>query len=229
MCECSGLCGNKAVDISHSVCAGPCVEAGSRAIWSRECCRGRWARWARRPGSVSNSYGRLIAEDERHANTNQCDQHSAPVRKRYRAPWSQSWCVGLCPGLGGPSVRLGPLRVGESMRERVLSSMRERVLGLSAVWPSVSGRMAFGIWPCGLWTLAAWRGLICARCPCPNGALWWLASARTKRPTMGFSLIGALPGLGQRQQGGRECAVRSSWIQRALGWARQPDRKRFRD
>ena len=113
-----------------------------------------------------------------------------------------------CPGLGGPSVGLGPLRVGESMRERVLGSMRERVLGVSAVWPSVSGRMAFGIWPCGLWTLAAWRGLICARCPCPNGALWWLASARTKRPTMGFSLIGALPGLGQRRQGGRECAVR---------------------
>ena len=65
-----------------------------------------------------------------------------------------------CPGLGGPSVGLGPLRVGESMRERVLGSMRERVLGVSAVWPSVSGRMAFGIWPCGLWTLAAWRGLI---------------------------------------------------------------------
>ena len=94
------------------------------------------------------------------------------------------------------------------MRERVLSSMRERVLGLSAVWPSVSGRMAFGIWPYGLWTLAAWRGLICARCPCPNGALWWLAPAGTKRPTMGFSLIGALPGLNQRRQGGRECAVR---------------------
>ena len=46
------------------------------------------------------------------------------------------------------------------MRERVLGSMRERVLGLSAVWPSVSGRMASGIWPCGLWTLAAWRCLI---------------------------------------------------------------------
>ena len=68
------------------------------------------------------------------------DPHSAPVRKRYRAPCSQSWRVEL--------------------RERVL---RERVLGLSAVWPSVSGRMASGIWPCGLWTLAAWRGLICAR------------------------------------------------------------------
>ena len=79
------------------------------------------------------------------------------------ASWSQSWRVGLSPGLGGPSVALGPLRVGEWMRERVLGSMRERVLGLSAVWPSVSGRMAFGIWPYGLWTLAAWRCLICAR------------------------------------------------------------------
>ena len=41
---------------------------------------------------------------------------------------------------------------------------------LSAVWPlmcasvsSESRRMAFGFWPYGLWTLAAWRGLICAR------------------------------------------------------------------
>ena len=69
--------------------------------------------------------------------------------------------------------------------------MRKRVLGVSAVWPAIrcasvssracprslavwradSGRVASGIWPYGLWTLAAWRGLICARCPCPNGAL----------------------------------------------------------
>ena len=83
------------------------------------------------------------------SNTNQCDQHSAPVRKRYRAPWSQSWRVGLRSGLGGPPVRLGPLRVGESMRERVLGSMRERVLGISpygvwhlAVWPLDSRRVA---------------------------------------------------------------------------------------
>ena len=55
-----------------------------------------------------------------------------------------------CPGLGGPSVGLGPLRVGESMRERVLGSMRERVLGVSAVLPSVSGRMAFGLSPRGV-------------------------------------------------------------------------------
>jgi len=136
------------------------------------------------------------------------DHHRAPVRKRYRAPWLQSWRTEL--------------------RERVL---RERVLGLSAVWPSGSGRMASGIWPCGLWTLAAWRFLILharlgvrgnqgrmvcnlpSPCPstchrCPDGALWWLASARTKRPTMGFSLIGALPAYEPRRQGGRECAVR---------------------
>ena len=91
---------------------------------------------------------------------------------------------------------------------RASVSVSERVLGFSAIWQWASGRMASGIWPCGLWTLAAWRGLICARCPCPNGALWWLAPAGTKRPTMGFSLIGALPGLNQRRQGGRECAVR---------------------
>ena len=34
----------------------------------------------------------------------------------------------LLSGLGGPWVALGPLRVGEWMRERVL--------GFSAVWPS---------------------------------------------------------------------------------------------
>ena len=103
---------------------------------------------------------------------------------------------------------------------------------LCASVSSESRRMAFGIWPCGLWTLAAWRGLFCASsrlgvrgyqgrmvsnlpspCPstcyrCPDGALWWLASARTKRPTMGFSLIGAFPAYEPRRQGGRECAVR---------------------
>ena len=39
---------------SHSVCAGPCVDAGSRAIWSRECWRGWWPRLARWPGSASH-------------------------------------------------------------------------------------------------------------------------------------------------------------------------------
>ena len=52
--------------------------------------------------------------------------------------------------------------VCDCVRVRVLD-VRVRVLGLSAVWPWVSGRMASGIWPCGLWTLAAWRFLICAR------------------------------------------------------------------
>ena len=95
-CECSGgpLSWTRAAGLSHSILAGPCAEAGSREIWSRECCQGRWAR-------------------------------------------------------ASPRVEL-----------------RERVLGFSAVWPSgcasvssESGRMASGVWPCGLWTLAAWRGL----------------------------------------------------------------------
>ena len=36
------------------------------------------------------------------------------------------------------------------MRERVLGLMRERVLGFSAVWPLVSGRMASGLSPRGV-------------------------------------------------------------------------------
>ena len=34
----------RAAGLSHSVSAGPCAEAGSREIWSRECCQGRWSR-----------------------------------------------------------------------------------------------------------------------------------------------------------------------------------------
>ena len=48
----------------------------------------------------------------------------------------------LLSGLGGPWVALGPLMVGEWMRERVL--------GFSAVWPLVSGRMASGLSPRGV-------------------------------------------------------------------------------
>ena len=91
-----------------------------------------------------------------------------------RALWSQSWRVQLFPGLGGPVFALGPLRVGEWMRERVLEfsavwpsrcasvSSASRPCGRRslAVWPLESGRMASGVWPCGLWTLAAWRCLI---------------------------------------------------------------------
>ena len=94
-------------------------------------------------------------------------------------------------------------------------SIRDRVLGISDVWPSDSGRMASGIWPYGLWTLAAWRGLICARSPVPQWCPLVVNPCGDARPTMGFSLIGALAGLDQRRQGGRECAVRFS-IQ--LGW-----------
>ena len=38
----------------------------------------------------------------------------------------------------------------------------ERVCARACLCASVSsesGRMASGVWPCGLWTLAAWRGL----------------------------------------------------------------------
>ena len=73
-----------------------------------------------------------------------------PVRKRYQGAVVTELACRVISGLGGPSVALGPLRVGEWMRERVLGSMRERVLGLSAVWPSVSGRMAFGLSPRGV-------------------------------------------------------------------------------
>ena len=97
MCECSGLCGNRAVDISHSECAGPCVEAGSRTIRPREC----------------GSRGRGLT--------------SRP------AGFSESVCLGA-----------GCVIVTVSVRERV----RDRVLGVR---------------PYGLWTLAVWRCLICAR------------------------------------------------------------------
>ena len=167
------------------------------------------------------------------SNTNQCDQHSAPVRKRYRAPWSQSWRVGLRSGLGGPPVGLGPLRVEESIRltgagaqwlalpptmtaracprtlGRVAVDVRERILGVSpygvrvlAVWPLDSRRVA---WP-HLCTL-----------PVPQWCPMVVNPCGDARPTMGFSLIGALPGLDQRRQGGRECAVRF-WIQLGWGW-----------
>ena len=101
------------------------------------------------------------------SNTNQCDQHSAPVRKRYRAPWSQSWRVELRAGRGGPTVRLGPLRVGESTR---LTGAGAQWLALPttmtaracprfdaracprnlAVWRSGSGRVASGLSPRGV-------------------------------------------------------------------------------
>ena len=158
------------------------------------------------------------------------DNHRAPVRKRYRSPWLQSWRV--------------------EVRERVL---RERVLGLSAVWPSGSGRMASGIWPCGLWTLAAWRYLIsharlglrsnqgrmvcnlpgpcptpvpepqwCPMCPHPAGLRlpFWRA----------FMVLSLHWWLRATSHGGRrrKCDVRY-WIQHVVRWARQPDRKRFRD
>ena len=106
--------------------------------------------------------------------------------------------------------------------------------GLSPYGVVVSGRMASGLSPYGVASFVharlgvrGYQGRMVSNLPspcpstcyrCPDGALWWLASARTKRPTMGFSLIGALPAFEPRRQGGRECAVRY-WIQHALGWA----------
>ena len=56
--------------------------------------------------------------------------------------------MSVIPGLGGPVVALGPLRVGEWIRERVL--------GLSAVWPSGCASVSSASRPCGRRVLAVW-------------------------------------------------------------------------
>ena len=156
------------------------------------------------------------------SNTNQCDQHSAPVRKRHRGVEVTELA---CWSISGPRRAVGRTRTAEGQQVdaracprtlgRVAADMRVRVLGVSAEWPSVSGRMAFGIWPCGLWTLAAWRCLICARKPVPRWCPMVVNPCGDARPTMGSSLIGCLSGLNQRRQGGPDSVVRF-WIQ--LGW-----------
>ena len=93
-----------------------------------------------------------------------------------------------------------------------------------AVWPLESGRVASGLSPRGVASFVharlgvrGYQGRMVSNLPspcpstcyrCPDGALWWLASARTKRPTMGFSLIGALPAYEPRRQGGASATVR---------------------
>ena len=93
-----------------------------------------------------------------------------------------------------------------------------------AVWPLESGRVASGLSPRGVASFVHARlgvrgnqgrmvSNLPSLCPstchrCPDGALWWLASARTIRPSMGFPLIEAFPAYEPRRQGGRECAVR---------------------
>ena len=102
--------------------------------------------------------------------------------------------------------------------------MRERVLGLSAVWPLVCASVSSDSRPCGRWYLAVWpldsRRVawphLCTL-PVPQWCPMVVNPCGDARPTMGFSLIGALPGLDQRRQGGRECAVRF-WIQLGWGW-----------
>ena len=60
-----------------------------------------------------------------------------------------------------------------SIADEQAHDMRERVIEIS--WDS--GCMASGIWPCGLWTLAAWRGLILhARLGCRGNRVAWSAS-----------------------------------------------------
>ena len=85
-------------------------------------------------------------------NTNQCDQHSAPVRKRHRGVVVTELA---CWVISGPRRAAGRTRTAEGRRVdaracprtlgRVAADMRERVPGVSAVWPSVSGRMASGL------------------------------------------------------------------------------------
>ena len=48
-----------------------------------------------------------------------------------------------------------------SVRERVRACAYVSSRARACHWES--RRMAFGLWPYGLWTLAAWRFLICAR------------------------------------------------------------------
>ena len=123
------------MDIPHVECAGPCVEAGSRAIWSRECGRGRWARLARRPGSASQCCASVSVRDG---------------------------CASVNRVPGGP-VRGHPSYFSFS-RSLVRARACPRCLAVwpprcLAVWPLLT----LGVWPYGLWTLAAWRCLICAR------------------------------------------------------------------
>ena len=106
---------------------------------------GRRAREAHRPSTVSD------------INTNQCDQHSAPVRKRYRGVVVTELA---CWVISGPRRAVGRTRTAAGRRVdaracprtlgRVAAGMRERVLGFSAVWPLDSGRVASGLSPRGV-------------------------------------------------------------------------------
>ena len=144
------------------------------------------------------------------------------------ASWSQSWRVGLSPGLGGPSVALGPLRVGEWMRERVL--------GLSAVWPLVCASVSSDSRPCGRWTLAVWpldsRRVawphLCTL-PVPQWCPMVVSLCEDNTTIHGLLSYRGLSGL-RATAAGRSRMRRAVILDSAsLGGARQRDRKRFPD
>ena len=61
-------------------------------------------------------------------------------------------------------TRVGPELVPPSFL--LLSVSAASASAVSCVCPSscgALGRVAVGVWPCGLWTLTVWRYLICAR------------------------------------------------------------------
>ena len=74
------------------------------------------------------------------------------VCARSREIWSRECAGPVCEqGAGGIRLDIWPFPGFSCVRVRVLACA-----GVS----SESGRMASGVWPCGLWTLAAWRCLI---------------------------------------------------------------------
>ena len=116
--------------------AGSCSWTWTAAIWSREC------QWVGGLGGPTDQVQSAILT--------LTSVISTVLRSGSgtRALWSQSWRVQLFPGLGGPVFALGPLRVGEWMRERVL--------GFSAVWPSWFASVSSASRPCGRGSLAVW-------------------------------------------------------------------------
>ena len=112
--------------------------------------RGRWARWARRPGSVSQCCASVSVRDG--------SRHGRPRGvSRSRRPTGRQ--TGDREGSRGRTDR----RAGRRERTRTGAGAQAgpamaRTPGGStyASVSSVSGRMASGIWPYGLWSLAVW-------------------------------------------------------------------------
>ena len=77
---------------------------------------------------------------------------------------SHSRCLLLLSGpeaVPGSRIKLARAHAGPQPggRRDEPDRIRARACMCASVF-SESGRMASGVWPCGLWTLAAWRGLI---------------------------------------------------------------------